>query len=63
MSSEVSCVRLGLAREGGISLEEATYPPLCAPPPPLFLPLAMQVLHTLSTLEKQLFPLTGDWAH
>ncbi len=34
MTSEVSCGRPGLAREGKISLEEATFPPVAAPPPP-----------------------------
>lgn len=34
MTSEVSCGRPGLATEGKISLEEAAFPPVSAPPPP-----------------------------
>lgn len=65
MSSEVSCGRLELAREGEISLEEATFPPMSAPPPPppLLLPLAIQILHTLFTLKKQPCSLKMDSTH
>lgn len=53
MTSDVSCGRPGLAREGKMSLEEAAFPPVAAPPPILLPPLAKQVLHRLFTLTKR----------
>lgn len=58
--SEVTCGRLGVAKDRKMSLVEATFAPVSAPPPPpplLLPPLAMQVLHRLFTLTKQPFSL------